>query len=1010
MCTKKVCIFLLLLFFANSLRAQAHSTLNFRNITEKDGLSNKKINSIVQDNNGIIWIGTYNGLNRFDGNRIKTFYTGDTGSRAVPFGDIRSLHVTPERGLWICTPSHLFYMQAGSERFRNMGSFVNAAIYKNGAAYQLIDQTHVYELPTAKQIKENNLPVKKAIKRNPALFAGNTIVADKQQQPWSFHNGKIFRLRIKDLSIQQVYSTPGLQIEMIFFDSQNRCWVASWGQGVFMLDQATGVLTQFNIEQNQFVALGFATWKQEGKSYLVVASDNSMIMVDEGTLQYQKYTDNGRFRFSTAFADKDNNLWLGCEDGIKLASIRQDLFKVIPVVAPPENDRQRWPAGVYSFKETNTGYWLSKRFLSGIFHYDKNWQLKKFWPKLSAGITDFEKTYSSEAFDFAEEKGSTYITTELGIYVVKDFAKERLLAPKTDSNQLPRLRNIERENDSIWWIRSYSNGIYTFDPRYEKFIRLYPVLDKKNQQQPVHYLLRTKKDETFVTTYNGLYQLNAQQTFKKVLLKNAPSEYMLGMAEDKNGIIWVASSNGMFAFDPASSSIVNDFTGYGEMGFCYRVAVDLFNNVWFNCQKGYWCWIQSKQQMLKFAYDMGLPDNRLEAGFTAGPGGTVYAGANDAVVVFNPAAIMQYAVNAQAVITDVVANQSRSYTNVINDSTQQLELPPGKYDLRINFSVPDYATPGNYELYYKIEPGVNTWSLAEKGSVNFSSLEHGRYHVTVKGMNNLTGSYSRPYFLKLYIRPHWYQTVLFKIALCAAITALVFLLLRRRIMRIKTEAQFKQKIAESEMSVLRSQMNPHFIFNSLNSIENFILQNKKRHASDYLIKFSKLIRTILEINQLQLIPFAKDMEALRWYIELEQVRFPEKFSVEIEIDALVEASNFNVPPMIVQPFIENAILHGIAHSKQDGHQLKILVTLQGGFLQYIIEDDGIGMKESATINQLNRPGYISVGLQITKERIRLHNQGEESEIIFMQRQPSGTKVVVKIKIKNNGGTKSNTGR
>ena len=230
-------------------------------------------------------------------------------------------------------------------------------------------------------------------------------------------------------------------------------------------------------------------------------------------------------------------------------------------------------------------------------------------------------------------------------------------------------------------------------------------------------------------------------------------------------------------------------------------------------------------------------------------------------------------------------------------------------------------------------------------------------------------------------------------------------------MKVRREAQFKQKIAESEMSVLRSQMNPHFIFNSLNSIENFIFQNEKRNASDYLIKFSKLIRTILEINQLHLIPYAKDMQALRWYIDLEQIRFPKKFNINFLIDTAVETGNFHVPPMIIQPFVENAIVHGIAHSKKDGHQINIKVSLQDEYLQYLIEDDGIGMERSAAINKFNKPLYKSVGLQITKERIRLHNQSDEEEDIkFMERHPTGTIVSVKIKIKNHGGAKSNFGR
>ncbi|MBC7867880.1 MAG: histidine kinase [Gloeobacteraceae cyanobacterium ES-bin-316] len=997
MFTLKNCSFFILLFISALSQGQLKEQLNFSMLTEKDGLSNKKINSIVQDKSGVIWIGTYNGLNRYDGNRVKSFYTSDAG---IPFGEIKYLHASPH-GLWICTISQVFYLQTGSEKSWLVGNFTNAVIYKTGSQYKLADRAYIYDLPNEAQIKDSNFKLKPAVKRAAATGSGNHIIEDKQQQPWSFKEDKILRLNRNNFSIEQEYPAKGLQIQMIYFDSQNRCWVASWGDGIFIFDKSTGKFTQVNIEENKFVALGFTPWKQQGKNYLLLSSDNSMIVVDEESLNYQKFSHNNhRFRLNAGFADKDNNLWLACEDGVRLVSKRQDLFRVIPVTTPARAAVAPWVSGVYSIKETNEYYWLSKRYISGIFQYDKNWHLKNYWPQLSRKQSAFDQKNSSEAYDFLEDNGRTYMTTEFGIYIWDGSSIQKLLAPQPDSTELPRLRNIEKQNDSTWWIRSYSNGIYLFNPRSEKFVRHYGVIDDKQVRQPVHYMLRTKKGNMFVTTYDGLYELNTQQRFSKVPLAATPSEYMLGMAEDKNGILWIASSNGLFAFDPATRLIANNFAAYGEMGFCYRVTVDDYNNVWFNCQKGYWCWIQSKQQMLKFGYEMGLPDNRLEAGFVKGLNGNIYAGANDAVVIFDPAVIMQYSSNAIAIITDVSANHSRQVTSLKNDSTQQLQLGAGTYDLRINFSVTDYATPGNYELYYKIAPGNKTWSQGEKGSVNFSSLQHGHYEVTVIGKNNLTGDFSKPYYLLLDIRPYWYQTILFKFALLTAIIALIIFLVKRRINQVRTEAQFRQKIAESEMSVLRSQMNPHFIFNSLNSIENFILQNEKRHATDYLIKFSKLIRTILEINQLQLIPFAKDMEALWWYIELEQIRFPQKFSVNIQVDPGVEISNFNVPPMIVQPFIENAIVHGIAHSKQDGHQLNIFVNLKGAYLQYVIEDDGIGIEKSASFNKLNKPGHKSLGLQITKERIRLHNKpGNEDDIIFMKRQPSGTTVVVNIKIK-----------
>lgn len=994
-------IFLLLCCIGFTAFGQLPKQLNFRTLSEKDGLSNKKINSIVQDKNGIIWIGTYNGLNRYDGNRVKSFYADSAGNS---FGEISYLHAS-KNGLWICTPSQVFYMQGSSENVWLIGNFINAVINKEGEGFNLTDDKHVYKLPTDEAVLKKNFVLESVIQRPVTEERFNYIVYDKEGNPWSSFGDKLLKLNKKNLEVEKKYTVTNAIIQKIYFDSYNRCWVGTWGNGAFLFNTDNGTSSQFNIGANEFVVFGFNTWQQSGKSYLVLASDQSLILVDEESLEYKIYTDKNRFNLNKSFVDKENNLWLACDEAVKLVSQQQNLFTVFPVNPNENKYKASRVSGVYSIKETENNYWLGKRYLTGIYQFDKNWQLKKFWPYLTSQSDKFSQLNSSEAFDFAERDGKTFISTELGLYSLNKKGVAELRMPLMQPNQIPRLRNIEIENDSTWWIRSYLSGIYIFNPRSEKFVKHYNILDNREVQQPVHYMLRAGKATVYATTYNGLYELDKEEKFSKILIPGVPSEYMLGMAEDKNGMIWVATSNGMFAYNPKSRSIFKKFNDYKEMGFCYRVTVDAYNNVWFNCQKGYWCWMQDKQQMLKFGYEMGLPENRLEAGMTKGLNGIIYAGANDAVVVFDPAIIRNYAVNAPAFITDVLTNQQRSYTLEINDSTQQLQLRPGTYDLLINFSVTDYATPGNYELYYTLQPGNPNFSIAEKGSVNFSGLEYGDYKVTVKGKNNLTGSFSKPYFLILHISPHWYQTVLFKGFLLAVIIAFVLLLFKRRLMKVRREAQYQQKIAESEMSVLRSQMNPHFIFNSLNSIENFIFQNEKRNASDYLIKFSKLIRTILEINQLHLIPYKKDMAALRWYIDLEQIRFPGKFKLTIETAPEIEKGNYYVPPMIIQPFVENAIVHGLAHSKKLGHEIKIKVTLEDGYLQYLIEDDGIGREKAAAINKFNKPSYKSMGLQITKERIRLHNQsGEENNIEFSDRLPTGTIVKVKIKIKNNEGS------
>ena len=221
----------------------------------------------------------------------------------------------------------------------------------------------------------------------------------------------------------------------------------------------------------------------------------------------------------------------------------------------------------------------------------------------------------------------------------------------------------------------------------------------------------------------------------------------------------------------------------------------------------------------------------------------------------------------------------------------------------------------------------------------------------------------------------------------------------------KSESALKQKIAESQIQSLRSQMNPHFIFNSLNSIENFMMQNEKRKASDYLHKFALLIRTILESSTNDITTVALDMEALKWYIDLEQMRFNHMFTYRENIDPHLLSGDYNVPSLLIQPYVENAIVHGIAHSNRKDLQLTVTATLEKDYIRYVIEDNGIGRKLAEDYNKMNKLHHKSFGLKITEDRLKLFNREEnlngDIKIIDLynkDQQPDGTRVEVKIKV------------
>lgn len=221
----------------------------------------------------------------------------------------------------------------------------------------------------------------------------------------------------------------------------------------------------------------------------------------------------------------------------------------------------------------------------------------------------------------------------------------------------------------------------------------------------------------------------------------------------------------------------------------------------------------------------------------------------------------------------------------------------------------------------------------------------------------------------------------------------------------RVESNLKRKIAESQMQALRAQMNPHFLFNSLNSIENFIMKNEKWAASDYLNKFSSLIRIILESSRVERVPFKKDFDAIQLYVELEQLRFNKKFTVKTSVPEELMNENYTVPPLMIQPFVENAIIHGLSQSETEFPELKIKVMLEDDYIVYIIEDNGIGREKSRALYKKNRiVKHGSMGLKVTQERIDILNlqQKKQASIIitdlYNNKIPCGTRVRLKLKV------------
>lgn len=357
--------------------------------------------------------------------------------------------------------------------------------------------------------------------------------------------------------------------------------------------------------------------------------------------------------------------------------------------------------------------------------------------------------------------------------------------------------------------------------------------------------------------------------------------------------------------------------------------------------------------------------------------------------------------------TDLVISPNIEIPVVKTDSIKQDTLPPKiyisglkimnrdtvilnnyklKYDqnfFKINFVGFSYDNAEKLQYKYKLSGIDEDWVYTNNTSVQYTTLPPGKYNFSVNTMNNKGIWSEEPASFSINISPPYWQTWLFRATITGGALGLFLSLFFIRLKQIKEKEKRKtilnKKIADIELQALRAQMNPHFVFNTLSSIQHYITNNDSEPATKYLSKFAKLMRSIMDNSRRPVIPLNDELKALELYLELEVLRCENKFEYSIEVDKSIDVNYDEIPSMLIQPYIENAIWHGLMPKGGMG-KIKLNLNKINNMMICTIEDDGIGRKQSLELNKNKERKHQSLGMSITKERLEIINSINNSNL------------------------------
>ena len=970
----KLVLPILLLFTFSTLQLESQEPeRSYTQFGVEDGLAGSTVYCMVQDHDGFLWFGTETGISRFDGTHFRNYGTAD----GLPTNQILEMFVDSKGRIWMApfrkTVCYYFkgkiYNSENDSLLNRIKPTSHVIKFAEDARGNILimESTKLF-LVSGQTVKEFNT-IDHSPNTNFITIAtaanGNFLVIEKKGL-YEYRDNQFHLIYNLNLIVESATYNYAIANEHYLVTRTG----VSVGAVVNLRDWSTYNIP-WSFQNLKMQLLGdslFISNGQKGAQFFGLREKRPLPTLVENN------------PVSQTFIDNEGNYWF--------TTLGEGVFRLNSENVASLEFRSKKNVKLQCFAlKTLPHKWIVGAGMMHVFtlEFDTKGQIKKtllwdeFGDELASRVTAVEVLKSGEILMGSDQ-------------ILEVVPQNR-----------PMIRSI---NAVVKGIVKISDGKFLVATRKDVFVLKMPEMVKVdtlwNERSTSAYM---QSDTVYVGTLDGLYLILKDKTRifagkDEPLFRNDISA-ITGSGE---GLVWIATNgSGMLGY--RKGKIERRITvGDGLTSNVCRVVYVRKNEMWVGTDKGLNRIIFHRDTLtiVKFTMNDGLLSNVINA---VSLDSNIVVVATDKGINFFDVNAVSFRSNTNLVIDDILVSDRH-----LDPASRSFSLSHKDNNIRFQFAGISFRSGGEITYKYRLVGLDTAWKTTKENFLSYPTLPSGQYRMELQATNKF-GIKSRlisiPFTIEeLLVEKTWFRLLTFVI-LIAGSFLFVYWLIRRVRKRDMEKNDIRRRIAELEQLALKSQMNPHFIFNCLNSIQQFVLDKDVEGSNRFITGFSRLIRQTLDISAKQEIPLSEEIIYLSTYLELEKTRFENKFTYEIRVADGLNVEQVYIPPMMLQPFVENSIRHGIRYRTDSSGKILVSFARTETELNCVVEDNGVGRERARSFKSSNPIEYQSKGMSLIADRVEFLNMHSTNPITIKiedltdeNENPTGTRVVMKFPLEH----------